>query len=414
LKHFSTALIIQGRQRDPRFEKNPQDPSYGRLQSSLASKMKDVEIATCEFCHAQIFKGESKMICCRGGKVVLPFLQLPVEAAHLFKGKTRQSKLFLQNIRTLNSAFSMASMGVKLDKTLANERVGAYTFRVSGVVHHLIGKLLPETGNESNFAQIYFLGPEEQLARRLQLAPNNRADVELMTLLKDILNQYNPLVQSFEYLRDVPQFQEAENQLVKFRLPKSKSGRVYNKPTVSEIAVLIPDGDQGDNRDVIISKKATGVPNVSNFQSINELSPLMTPLTYALAFWHGEPGWELELKLRTPRRIDDPQDDYHRDSDLASDQDEEVVEAEDINDEDRDGKSVTCKMFWAYRFMIRKGIDPITNLPYESDHLLRSEHLFHQILVDAYASIEAGRLTWMRLNQKTIRAEVYNSARDSF
>ena len=49
----------------------------------------------------------------------------------------------------------------------------------------------------------------------------------------------------------------------------------------------------------------------------------------------------------------------------------------------------------------------------ESSNLFRGGRLFQQYLVDAWASIEASELYWVRNNQKTIRADLYNVLRDA-
>ena len=44
---------------------------------------------------------------------------------------------------------------------------------------------------------------------------------------------------------------------------------------------------------------------------------------------------------------------------------------------------------------------------------MRSKRLLHQYIVDAYTSIEQERLRWFRLNQKKIRADLYNNVQDA-
>ncbi|XP_022567210.2 uncharacterized protein LOC106378379 [Brassica napus] len=45
--------------------------------------------------------------------------------------------------------------------------------------------------------------------------------------------------------------------------------------------------------------------------------------------------------------------------------------------------------------------------------IVRSKRLLHQYIVDAYTSIEQERLRWFRLNQKKIRADLYNNVQDA-
>ena len=67
----------------------------------------------------------------------------------------KQGRYFRDHIRAYNSALAFASLGVNLDKELANARRGIYTFRIHGVVHHYIGQLTPREGEAPSFAQIY-------------------------------------------------------------------------------------------------------------------------------------------------------------------------------------------------------------------------------------------------------------------
>ena len=66
-------------------------------------------------------------------------------------------------------------------------------------------------------------------------------------------------------------------------------------------------------------------------------------------------------------------------------------------------EKVTLMEYFQYRFQTRPG---------DSD-LFRFGKLFQQYAVDAYCRIEAGRLRWVRMNQKTIRAEVYSGLQDA-
>ncbi len=60
--------------------------------------------------------------------------------------------------------------------------------------------------------------------------------------------------------------------------------------------------------------------------------------------------------------------------------------------------------FYAYHIMIRQnGVNWI----------LQYRQLFHQFVVDMYAKIEAERLLYIRLNQRTLRSEEYIHLRDA-
>ena len=67
-------------------------------------------------------------------------------------------------------------------------------------------------------------------------------------------------------------------------------------------------------------------------------------------------------------------------------------------------KKVSQRCYFAFR---------LHPCPMESSDLFRGGRLFQQHLVDAWASIEASELYWVRNNQKTIRADLYNGLRDA-
>ena len=58
--------------------------------------------------------------------------------------------------------------------------------------------------------------------------------------------------------------------------------------------------------------------------------------------------------------------------------------------------------FYSYLLMVR---DPIS-------HLHRGCALFSQFIVDMYAKVDAERCLWVRLNQKTLRADKYSGLMD--
>ncbi|CAG8492365.1 13106_t:CDS:2, partial [Dentiscutata heterogama] len=65
---------------------------------------------------------------------------------------------------------------------------------------------------------------------------------------------------------------------------------------------------------------------------------------------------------------------------------------------------VTMRDYAAYRLHVRSPIDSI---------LHHAGRLFHQYIVDQYAKIEQNRLLWQRMNQQTIRAELYQGLADA-
>jgi hypothetical protein len=104
-------------------------------------------------------------------------------------------------------------------------------------------------------------------------------------------------------------------------------------------------------------------------------------LHYSLLFPYNEDGWHLNIPLNGV-----------------------VIDAK--LDEDHAGESklqrkhcnVTMAELYGYRLQHRD-TDGIA--------LLRGDRLRHQYIVDAYATIERSRLKYLRLNQKKLRADLY-------
>ena len=97
----------------------------------------------CLNCGAIKFPMETASLCCSKGNVKLdaypqpqPFLQ------HLYEGTNSDGKHFLANIRKYNCAFQMTSFGCN-EITMAGFNP---SFRVQGQVYHLIGSIVPSTG----------------------------------------------------------------------------------------------------------------------------------------------------------------------------------------------------------------------------------------------------------------------------
>ncbi|GFW31815.1 helitron_like_N domain-containing protein [Trichonephila clavipes] len=68
-------------------------------------------------------------------------------------------------------------------------------------------------------------------------------------------------------------------------------------------------------------------------------------------------------------------------------------------------KNVSSKDYYAYRLMIRRGLDNVI--------FLRCRELCQQFMVDMYAKIESERLRYLRYNQQKLRAEEYIHLRDA-
>ncbi|XP_074277057.1 uncharacterized protein LOC141600710 [Silene latifolia] len=340
----------------------------------------------CEKCRAQMWFEERKQksrgtrrpkfsLCCSDGKVVLPYLHEPPEILKsLLNGHHRLSKHFRENIRGYNSMFSFTSMGGKIDHSI-NQGRGPYTFRMGGQNVHRIGTLVPPAESSPKFCQLYIYDTEEEVYnRKTAISPNDpsRFNDGLIRLLKNMIDQYNPLAKLFRMVRDKLSLDKDSEVSIRLISRREKDGRTYNRPTVSEIAALI-EGDIGPNmekRDIIVKKSCGGL------QRISELHPLYTPLQYPLLFPSGDDGYRLGIQ--------------HGEASIGVSTSEQPCE------------ETTCREWFAYRLQDRS---PDIEFP----TLLLSGKAFHQFLVDGYMMVESHRLNYIRFNQERLRVDNYKN-----
>ncbi|KAL6550126.1 hypothetical protein OROMI_020614 [Orobanche minor] len=201
---------------------------------------------------------------------------------------------------------------------------------------------------------------------------SNGLQADIVQKLKEMLDENNTLVQSFRMARD--KIQQCNETNVKLNLigRRDKDGRMYNLPTASEVATLVV-GDFDDalgNRDIIVETK-TGY-----LKRINELHASYLGLEYPLIFPYGEDGYREDISLSIT-----------------------------TSTAQNKRKRVSTRQFFAYRFHDRDGEECV---------ILSSRRLTQRLIVDSYTIIESGRLTWVNLNQKTLRCEIYKGLGAAF
>ncbi|CAF2073984.1 unnamed protein product [Brassica napus] len=183
-----------------------------------------------------------------------------------------------------------------------------------------------------------------------------------------MLDECNPYVHQFRSARD--RFDTNPDQTFHMRIISSreKDGRTYDTPTASEVAALIP-GDFNldmDKRNIVLQEKQTGW-----LKRISEIHPAYLALQYPLIFTYGEDGFRLGIQKRETDAT----------AKLKT-------------------KALSMRQWYAFRLQEREN---------ECNTLLHSRRLFQQFLVDGYTTIEANRLFYLRMNQKSLRSDSYDS-----
>ncbi|KAF7350019.1 ATP-dependent DNA helicase [Mycena venus] len=309
--------------------------------------------------------------CCDHGKVQLQPLQEPPEPLRrLFSGGDAQALEFRSHITQYNSALAFTSLGVSDDKSINKHGPSAWIFWIQGNLYHLSGSLTAPAGVSPSYSQLYMYDPVVALQQRMNRNSGLRQDTmqNLQTLLTRF-HAYAPVYkQAYEILNELGD--EVEDAEIRLRVIPGNDRRRYNLPTAEEVAVVLPgDGSSGDGRDIILRNRA---PAESPLLRISDIHPAYTPLYYVLLFPRGENGWHPDLYLapepgKQPRRL-------------------------------------TQIRYYAFRLFPRAD---------EFSTLLHGGRLLQQYMVDAFASVDQNRLSYLRHNQKKIRASLYNGLEDA-
>ncbi|CAN7043183.1 unnamed protein product [Brassica rapa subsp. trilocularis] len=250
-------------------------------------------------------------------------------------------------------------------------------FQLQGENYHLMGSLKPPNG-EPKFGQLYIVDTENEIVNRSGILGKYKKSTEkarkeelrkkVIQALMAMLDECNPYVHQFRSARD--RFDTNPDQTFHMRIISSreKDGRTYDTPTASEVAALIP-GDFNldmDKRDIVLQEKQTGW-----LKRISEIHPAYLALQYPLIFTYGEDGFRLGIQ----KRETDATAKLKR-------------------------KALSMRQWYAFRLQEREN---------ECHTLLHSRRLFQQFLVDGYTTIEANRLFYLRMNQKSLRSDSYDS-----
>lgn len=242
-------------------------------------------INICHFCSAKTWKGESANICCSNGEVSLPNYNAPPEPMKsLIHGTHPMSKHFMKVIRKYNNCFNMTSF-----KTSANvpQNIGFMpTFKDQGQIYHRAGSLLPMQDEPPKFLQIYFVGDEiSETETRSGAIPGT--ETSLIQKLQRMLHMHNEYVRTLKMALEENQGSGDLQIIIKAnKRPADGHARVYNAPTVNEVAIII-NGIEFEKRDIVLKKRS------NDLQTICETHIAYDPLQYPLMFPRGENGYAI-------------------------------------------------------------------------------------------------------------------------
>jgi len=108
-----------------------------------------------------------------------------------------------------------------------------------------------------------------------------------------MLDEHNVHEKSFRMASDRYRETEFTNMKLRLIVDRTKDGRIYNTPNVSEVAALIVgDIDSASPRDIIMENKS------GRLQRINELHTSYLGFQYPLLFSYGEDGYRHDVRHR--------------------------------------------------------------------------------------------------------------------
>jgi len=180
-------------------------------------------------------------MCWLQGQIQLPFLQPLTEILHNYlTGDDYFSREFHNNIQQHNAAFSMISVGVKIDNSVTRQS-GPYYFKIQGELHHLTGALLSHADQTPIYVQIYILNTAKQL--NVRRANNNNLDPVVMdniqTMLLDSHLYIGQYCHAYELIRDKPADEQQEVR-IRLHVDLQHDQQTHNLSTAEEITVIIP------------------------------------------------------------------------------------------------------------------------------------------------------------------------------
>ena len=227
--------------------------------------------------------------CCASGKVKLP----TPKPLTVYMDELINNKKFMSKIRFYNASFAFISFNASSDNNLIKNSV--YTFRVQGMIHHRIGPLIQDNKYNKQCAQIYIMDGAQQE----ELRQNYSEDLDIIILKKIRImlesDCNNPYVNTFKTAAKIYKNNPESDIKTSTVTDKNEDKRRYNKPTATEIAILIPSmgesSEPTERKGFIFHKNGT-------LRNIDANQAAYDPLQYPLIFPYGCPGWEYkQIKL---------------------------------------------------------------------------------------------------------------------
>lgn len=248
----------------------------------------------CQHCHATRFYLEPEGFCCRKGQISLVPISTPPELWHLYTSDSIEADEFRTYIRTYNSSFAFTSFGVKkYDKKLCQRDKGIYTLRIQGQVYHYINELEPSSNNldpssnKLSHLQLYFYDSDHEVENRLRFSEKLRASI-----VKKLIHILEPNPYAI-FFRSLSNINELDTHRIIIRCDSGLDQRVYNLPSVSQVAAIWIDNDGStEHTERVITVHRTSGQSERIHYNFGCYDALQYPLLFPL----GETGWHYGIK----------------------------------------------------------------------------------------------------------------------
>ena len=228
--------------------------------------------------------------------------------------------------------------------------------------------MLPRESQREAFLQLLVLDETTQLHRRLQ---NNeeykktkdkkkRAEYEgIVEQLQDMLSKCNPFVHAFQFAKEYVNRNE-DFRIVIENTPM-KDRRIFNKPMLDEIAIVVDMNTIFESRDIIVK------PRNDPPRQITEDHVAYDAMHYILMHPKGENGFQQNIAYRNDRT-----------------------------------KSISIRQYYSYHLQVRYRL-----------HFQLYGRLFHEYAIDMYVKVLSNELKWFRYHQERFRFEIYSGILDA-
>ncbi|KAH0685716.1 hypothetical protein KY290_017241 [Solanum tuberosum] len=220
---------------------------------------------------------------------------------------------------------------------------------------------------------------------------------EVMTKLR-IIMEGNPYAKFFSRFKEHTNLQNLQ---IRIAANASLDQRVYNKPSVDQVAAIWVDGNNRNTpfeRDIVLHEHSGNKHRVKYYYGCYD------PLQYPIILPKGEGGWHQGIQ-KCRKQINNNQNPTNTSMESARLSSTTVVGLLANEAQGRETKGcISCKEYYCYRLQVRTTDKSI---------LLLCGRLLQQFVVDIYIKIETTRLEYYRFEQSNYRREILEGIVDS-